>query len=99
MGGVRAIWRVLLEILPLQKSKQNVRKTDKNLRTTEENNVFRCFSLVFLCFDPRVYLDNRSYVSTAGPGATSRYGTWQPTGPYKAIYGPLKGSIRLHRAL
>ena len=34
LGGLKAIWRVFLEILPLQKSKEKRRKNDEKPRKT-----------------------------------------------------------------
>ena len=64
LAGLTDIWRVFLEIRPLQKSKEkprkNLRKTNKKLRTTKKTHIFLLFFDVFLCFDPRSPLYTQS---------------------------------------
>jgi len=50
LAGLRDIWRVFLEILPLHKSNE---QTNKNLRNKLITIICSYFFLVFLCFEPR----------------------------------------------
>ena len=59
LAGLRDIWKVFLEILPLQNSKEKKReKPEKNQEEPKKKLrqiSFSLFFLVVLCFEPRIW--------------------------------------------
>ena len=73
--GVKAIWRVLLKILPLHKSKAKPKKSKEHMIKNKKNLYLRVFPLFFSVLTPaRLLL--KLLVKTASCGH------WQATGPF-----------------